>query len=309
MSVPYDDLDRLAAFLDGALDDAERERLVARLGDDEVLYELFVEARAARAELDAAPAGVLVQGPWAQRLYRARWSLGLVAAAAVVTIVFAPRLLAPPPPTIETLTAGLAARTDGDARTDLFVAPWTTFRGGQGIVSTLDPGDAFRLGVREVALRVALETDEVDDAKGQAAASTQILDAATGYGLFAARYEDLKGKLDDGAPPASLLAEHATLSARLDETPSGETILYGRFVRSAWLAVRVGELSWFDQRTVRATLDRLESMPRGESLRTALEPLLDGRADDDELLAARRTLEQILEAKGQPEAPADEQSY
>lgn len=164
------DPDTLAALLDGRLDAAERERVLAQLARDEASYEAFLEASAVLRELEgssaaasppaanaepppplglvtgsaaaAAPAPVVARRRWPWKLPAAA---GALLAAGVAGVLLMPRGDADPL---------AAARAVAGAPAGDWTRPvWPAVRGEEEALSPR--ARAFRAGVRLAQLEVA----------------------------------------------------------------------------------------------------------------------------------------------------------
>ncbi len=205
------DLETIAAFLDGALDDRERERVIRTLGESPDAYDLFVEALGHRQALEEAeaegnsparhaddalelgPSGesdgpklVVVSGdgdtgssdaqaPVLTRL--PTWVPVAIAAGLALLVSYTVLREAP------VLDAGsLAPNAVASLPESWDVQAWTVVRGAG--TSRLDEDDlAFRMGVRSIDLDVALVSD-----RSEAAA------------YLAAELETLAGQAQRGQP-------------------------------------------------------------------------------------------------------------
>lgn len=161
------DLERIAALIDGRLADAERDALLAEMGQDEAMYEVFTEA----ARLRAAEAGDVdlpdaddrpdrsdnvVQGPFGR--YRMVISVLAAAAVLVISVGLALRTGGGMTP----LDAALSAGANGVLPDDYTVRGWPVTRGETSVTET--DRVSFRIGVHSAGLMAALGAGNQDKA-------------------------------------------------------------------------------------------------------------------------------------------------
>ncbi len=162
MKDPGIDAEKLAALMDGRLDERERAELLARLASSEDALEIYADATAALREAEAGEAKVLPLTPPARRAERwrtpaRRWlaAAAILAGVAVGGPLLWTRVRSPvgeePGRSFAPLVGdgiGLPAGWDE--------SPWTTVRGG-GVAEPLTPtARAARVGARIVDLEIAV---------------------------------------------------------------------------------------------------------------------------------------------------------
>lgn len=274
--LPPLDPEELAAFADGRLEGEARDVVVARLARDREARELLADVIAVRDatvrdatvrddavrdatvrdEADDSPeAGRLLRGPWT----RHAWVGVAAAAAALVALVVAPRLLAPSPD-----LQGLAGelRLDGETLAALERPLWSATRGGApvGVFDGFGPRESFRWGVRAVDFQVALRSDDADLLASAAHAADRLLEGTDFYGQYS-RIASLDRRL--ARRESEALAEAAI------ESPSVDAFFfrYGMWGRAAWLAAVDGDEGFFRSRAGRSVrhLEVPEELPEGVS--------------------------------------------
>lgn len=299
--LPPIDPEELAAFADGRLRGEARDALVARLARDCEARELLADVIAVRDEVEedlaaagedaaepaaeptaertAEPArkGRLLRGPWTRRA----WAGVAAAAAAVIALVVAPRLLVPAPD-LQRL-AGEVHLEEGELAA-IERPVWSATRGGApvGDFDGFGPRESFRWGVRAVDFQVALRSGDPDRLASAAHAADRLLEGTD----FQGQYPRI-AFLD----PHQARREGAALAEAAIESPAVDDFFfrYGMWTRAAWLAAVAGEVDFFRSRA-------------GRSLRS-LDPPED---DSDELAAEIRDLRRRVAAvaEGEEEVPS-----
>lgn len=266
-------LEDLAMLADGTLDAERRVRLLASLSDDPDGLDLLAETMALlesmeagegehfedgdadsgggrrpvvdEEDFDSQDADNVVYGPWRRPALAAVTTL----AAAAALLLFLPRLLAPAPPTPQSLMVTLdPARLAGDV---VGHPPWSQLRGGAGELEFEPVGarDSFRWGVLAADLEVALRGSDEPARQRIGAELDRVVHAYVA---------PIYGSLTDAATPApEALDHHADLQADLLTFLDPFYYRYGLWTRAAWLASSSGQLEFFTRDTVRA-LDALE---------------------------------------------------
>jgi len=227
MSIPEPaiDLDLIAAFIDGRLGPADRERAITLLATSDAAFDVFVDATRARAETgdDVIPIG---RGRrWMPGGRRAWWVLAPAAAAAVLLFVVVPKIgVRSDRDTSVSATSLVAALGNADLHAAASTGvvgegrDWSVTRGASA--SLADSAGAFRLGVRAIDLRVAVMADDRASADRLAG---EMLDRIVGIELsqfVAARYANLRSGIA-GTPREQLLAEASQAEDALGKLLAG----------------------------------------------------------------------------------------
>ena len=224
-SEPAIDLDLIAAFIDGRLGPADRDRAMALLATSEAAFDVFVDATRARAE---AGDGVIPIGRSRRWLPGGRrttlFVLAPAAAAAVLLFVVLPRTGARSSRDTSVSATSLVGALGG---TDLRAAAstvgagergWSVTRGASS--SLADSASAFRLGVQALDLRVAVMADDRSAADRLAG---EMLDRIAGIELsqfVAARYTNLRRGIA-GTQREQLLAQVSQAEEALGKLLAG----------------------------------------------------------------------------------------
>lgn len=263
-SPPEADAERLAALLDGRLDERQRAEAVERLASSDDEFEAFVDALAVTRELEAeeAAAGVTPLRPRArQRWWQRPGGHWAAVAAVLVGLALLPvlwtRSRAPDiddpgrfPALLESRDAGLPAGWDR--------SPWRTTRG---------PGDpltpearAVRLGALMTDLEVAVRGR--DPRTGEIARKiVALLDGIPGAGFASETYRKVGSR--SGEPPEQLLplVDSGREAVRLIEVERVQFVRLGAWAETARIAAARRDAAFFRKRETRAVLDRADEAP------------------------------------------------
>jgi hypothetical protein len=217
---PAIDLDLIAAFIDGRLGPADRERAMALLATSDAAFDVFVDAIHARAEIGDSVIPIERARRWNGRR-AAWWVLAPAAAAAVVLFAVLPRTRLRSERNAVSATelvgalggAGRVASSAGSQERG-----WSVTRGATS--SLADSTTAFRLGVRAFDLRVAVMADDRQSADRLASEMLDRISAAEFSQLVAARYTNLRREIA-GTPRDQLLADASQAEAALSRLLAG----------------------------------------------------------------------------------------
>jgi hypothetical protein len=246
-----DDLELLAAFIDGRLSDAERARALALLAKSDDALEIFGDTLRAQH----SPALTVVPISRAHRWRQWRVIVPVAAAAALAFLVV-PKLIGPGAHGgyANELAMELAhdPRFAGALGEGWDERGWTVTRGAPmrdaasmpRAGSSTEDRLAFRLGARSLDLQVALQRG--DTALG-ARFTNEIVETLGAFGfqeLVSARYTDLKARLAADAPARSV--ERALAAEReLRDLVKSPLYVYGQWAGAAELAARTHDAAFF----------------------------------------------------------------
>ena len=256
MNQPGIDAEKLAALIDGRLDERERAQLLARLASSEDAVEVYADAAAAVRELESGEGKALPLSPvrradrW--RIPARRW---LAAAAILAGVAVGGPLLwmrqqpsGPDEPGrfIEPLIRDPSGRgiTLSDA------SPWSTVRGA-GEPLTPD-ARAARLGARIVDLELAVWSGDTASAR-LATEAAALLEGIPAGAPAATMYRVIAGRA--GAPAEELepLLERARGAA--SELAGGELVQLGAWTQAARIAAARRDADFFRARETRSMLE------------------------------------------------------
>ena len=254
------DPDLVAAFIDGKLSGADRERVLRLLADSEEAFEIYADAVRARADLDAeAIIPLPVPDPVPVRpaadpvpIRRSRWlTAGApLAAAAALLIAVLPR--------VETnlANAAFAMRAESIAqpltgrpqlamalRSALDEPRWSATRGG---ASTLvESTAALRLGTRATDLQVALAVEDRERAARLAAEMVELLDSVNLSDVARDEYVKLRQRITTGDSIGSIDAAAATADEYLGDFLKSRWYGMGKWLAAGELAARAHSADFF----------------------------------------------------------------
>jgi Putative zinc-finger len=239
--------EELAAYIDGTLDKAERERITEHLASCEECYSVYSETL--HFQLDsspAAPEGNVVPFRKSSREHGAWWWSSIAAAAAMVIVGVGGGglyFLASPPalPTDQVISDV----SDRSAAQDLWVGP--TFRGegdeGEGI--PLDQA-AFQMGVQLVNLQARLKAGRAKDAQDAIARILGLLKSQYSTEELRNRYTQLTGSLEN-RPPRDLLPDSTRLAHDVRKVFDADALDFGQWVEAGRLTALAGDPTFLQQ--------------------------------------------------------------
>ena len=248
---PAIDLDLIAAFIDGRLGPADRERAMKLLATSDTAFDVFVDATHARAEVGD---GVIpIQRARRSGSRRAVWwVLAPAAAAAVVLLAVLPRTGFRSERNATVSATDLIGALDGAGLRVASTAGsqergWSVTRGATS--SLADSTTAFRLGVRAFDLRVAVMADDRQSADRVVSEMLDRISAVEFSQLVAARYTNLQREIA-GTPRDQLLADasqaESALSRLLDGRPEDAFWFnFGKWSAAAELAAGARSRAFF----------------------------------------------------------------
>ena len=220
------DVETIAAFIDGRLKGAERERAVKLLRESEAAFEVYADALRIRADLGGAE---VISIATAARRRDRRWLVAVPAvAAAMLMVAVMPRIQAAREgATLEAPVATialplLAVRANLPAQSAEH--KWTVTRGGG--TALVESTTVFRLGVRVADLHVAVATGERERAgrlTGDVIELLQPVDLSDGV---RADYADLRSRIKSRQSTREILVASDSAELKLD-----------RFLGSRWFGI------------------------------------------------------------------------
>ncbi len=257
----HPELEDLAAFVDGRLTGADRERVVAHVADCDRCREVVAqtmrfqledapgvsELEEGPAEVEAEPVAEVEAFPAAAATTQSPVRrYGWLAAAAVIVAVLAVTVsrtswlgLAGDDTSVVALAESLSS---AGASADSFDGSrWSYSRGGGGYSLGLsEPERAFRLGVRLVDLELALRTRDTEGARGLLPEVSDLgssFDGAEHIRLF---YDQLESQLESGASASELLETSRLAAESVGEIAAGGYYALGKWAEAGRVAAATG---------------------------------------------------------------------
>jgi hypothetical protein len=279
--------ERLAAMLDGPIDEQERERLLELLAESEAALSAFADAAAVRAELEGAPAdadtgegvapGLVAEAdaagsrsaapdPSAPTSGRSAdpsrrpgmlrsWRLPVALAAGLGAIALAAALIArgtlQPAADPGTYAALLVPR--GAESVAWQGGGWSSTRAAEDPLTT--ETRAVRVGALLVALDLAVREDR-PHAAGLARSAADLFAQVSGGGPVVSHYERI-AELPAGEERIGMLAAGAAQATAL--LPA-ERVLAGAWLEAARVAVLERDADFFRARASRSALTRIQAL-------------------------------------------------
>ena len=253
------DPDLVAAFIDGKLSGADRERVLRLLADSEEAFEIYAEAVRARDDLDReAIIPLPVPDPVPVRpaadpvpIRRPRWlTAGApLAAAAALLIAVLPRVVPNPAATFAMRADAIAQPLTGRPqlamalRSGLDEPRWSATRGGPS--TFVDTTAALRLGARATDLEVAIAVGDRERAGRLVAEMVELLDSVTLSDATRAEYEELRHRITTGDSISSIKAAAATADEHLGDFLKSPWYGTGKWLAAGELAARAHSADFF----------------------------------------------------------------
>jgi hypothetical protein len=272
--------EELAAYIDGALDREEADRIAGHLVSCERCYEIYAETVQFQLD-DPGAQGQVVPFRAGRERVRPAIRYGLpIAAMLLVGIGGAYSQLKAPP---ELSTAAVAAPIPTPDPRDLAKQIWFGPRnrgGGETENDAKIDDTAFRFGVQLVNLEVSLRAKDADGAGDVVASILGILKAQPSSQELTDAYRSMRiGLADSNKKPEQFLPVATTLGQKSREWFDPTPLDLGQWVEAGRLAAFAHNPSFFQQSEARTFLRRL-------LWRDKLHDLL--RIDDPELDPATR---------------------
>jgi len=243
------DPDLIAAFIDGKLSGADRDRVVKLLAESEAAFEVYADAVRARDDLDA---DAVVSLPARRENRSKRWWMAgapIAAAAALLIVVL---------PTVQSRRADatLAMRAESIAET-LTGRPqlasalgstwdegrWSVNRGGGSTV--IDSTAALRLGVRATDLQVALAVEDRERAGRIAGEMVEMLGSLNLSGDMSAQYGDLRKRITTGDSIGAIAGAASAADDSLRKFLDSRWYGVGKWLAAGELAARTHSADFF----------------------------------------------------------------
>ncbi len=276
--------------IDGKLTGEARARMVERLAGSEAAHEVFVETVRLQGErLLESPEVIPIRGR--RHAFVGAWKIWVPAAAAASLLPFLGRPLIDSlrgPSALDFSTARIVAQLT--AREDLASSlgegwdepGWSVTRGAAA--RFVESERAFRLGVRNVDLRVALRLQDVPLADGFLSDIQEWLGEIDLSQAVRAQYATVQTLLSDSGASGAL-GQLGAAEVALDEFLSSPSLPIGMWSEAARLAAVVREPAFFESDETSRLLDTIDGQqlpePDVDALRQIRALIADGLAEAD----------------------------
>lgn len=315
-SIDNDDLELLAALIDGKLSGAERARAIKLLADSDEALETF--ASAARDERLSSPASLpaIASTRPVIPIWR-RWKVAVpVAAAAAITLVVLPRLVGgwSDAAFATEFASDLASQPRGSGGTRVaylktgWESRWSKNRGlvrgvpgASRVGSRADSRSAFRLAVQTVDLMVALRHGDTAAARSVVDDITQTLSGVDFSEQVVAAYTGLRSALGT-APTAELLDRASSAERRLRSLLHSSSFERDQWIGAVDLAAQANDASFFKTKRgiqlIRSAM-RAGGLDRDEmDALQQVDSLLSQGTGDSTLNTVHTHLQKIIQRRG-----------
>ena len=255
------DPDLVAAFIDGRLSGAERDRVVRLLAESEAAFEIYADALRAHAELNR-DAPIPFPAPRHEPSPRPRWltaGVPLAAAAALLIAVLPTVQSRRANATFEMSAERIAQPLTGQPqlasalRSALDEPRWSVTRGGGS--TFVDSTAALRLGVRATDLRVALAVGDRERAARTAAEMVELLGSVDLSDAAVAEYGNLGKRITDGDSIGSIIGAAASADSSLREFLGTRWYGVGKWLAAGELAAKTHSADFFKSSETTRFLD------------------------------------------------------
>lgn len=258
------DLELIAAFIDGKLAGAERERVVKLLGESEHAFEIYADAVRTRDDVGRGgnPSVISLDDhrdprpvPW-----RRWWQAAPVAAAAVLLLAVMPVIRArrgvsgldlPTQALLEPLNGQAGVATALGVQLDQ--PSWSVTRGGSSVA--VDSTVALRVGVRVADLQAALA---LEDRERASRIATEIVGLVRPLGLTdasVAEYEAIRARLARGESIGQVSGAATSAETNLQPLLNSRWFGFGKWYGAGELAALAHSASFFNDSDTREFLD------------------------------------------------------
>ena len=243
------DPDLIAAFIDGKLSGADRERVVQLLAESEAAFEVYSDAVMARNDLQGAGPSRVVDGGGRPT----RWWIAAVPVAAAATL-----LIAVLPPVVQARrdNAMLAMRAESIAQpltgqrqlavalgSGLDEGRWSANRGGSSTV--VDSVAALRLGVRATDLQMALAVGDRERADRVAGEMVDLLGSVNLSDASRVEYADLRKRIVGDSVIGQTASAAATADDNLRDILNSPWYGFGKWFAASEVAARAHSAEFF----------------------------------------------------------------
>lgn len=255
------DPDLIAAFIDGRLSGAERDRVVRLLAESEAAFEVYADALRAKADLEAdAPIPFPAPRPTLRpRPFWVKAGVPLAAAAALLIAVL---------PAVQSRRADAVFAMGADeiaqpltgqpqlatALSSALDEPrWSVTRGGGS--TFVDSTASFRLGVRVTDLGVALGVGDRERAARATAEMAELLASVDLGSTAAVQYRALGKRITDGDSIGSIIDDAAAADSSLGDFLATRWYGVGKWLAAGELAAHTHSADFFKSSKTTRFLD------------------------------------------------------
>ena len=298
------DPDLVAAFIDGRLSGAERERVVRLLTESEEAFEIYADAVRVRDDLDA-DAIIPIPVPPPAPVRRLRWlTAGApLAAAAALLIAVLPRVVSNP-------AAAFAMRADAIAqpltdrpqlatalRSALDEPRWSVTRGG--VATIVESKAALRLGARATDLQVALAVGDRERANRVAGEIVDLLDSVNLSDAARAKYGEIRQRITAGDSIGAIVGAAASADEHLRDFLDSRWYGMGKWLAAGELAARAHSADFFQSsetaRFIKAAIRSGELAPDEVEALRQVEGVAKRGIAENEFEMVRETFAKLIE--------------
>ncbi len=247
--------EELAAYIDGALDKEEGDRVTEHLLSCERCYEIYAETVRFQLDSKRAPEGKVM--PFPSPAERSRPVLRWLPFAALLLLgIGAGRyfLASPPALTPRAVTASFQGKPGGIG--NFWVGP-TTRGGGDETEDKPYKEASFQMGVQLVNLQLSLEAKNAEEARGSILPRIrQVLDTQSAVSPLVDSFTALSADLES-KPPGELLGKFSQVAHECRDYFDEPFLDLGQWVEAGRMAALTRNPSFFQQSDTQSFLRQL----------------------------------------------------
>ncbi|HEY3567263.1 MAG TPA: zf-HC2 domain-containing protein [Thermoanaerobaculia bacterium] len=252
-SCPSDE--QLAAYMDGGLDQAEKEQIAVHLISCERCYEIYSEALQFQLDSEPAPPKNVVPFPSRQRRGKAAVRYGLPIAALLLVGIGSSAYFLASPPMLTPSTMAASLHDKPALLGNFWVGPTT--RGPEDQEDRPIDKASFQMGVQLVNLQLSLEAKDTEKARGDILPRIrQVLDTQTGVNPLVDSFAALSADLERKAPQ-EILKQFSQVAHDSRDSFDEHYLDLGQWVEAGRLAALAHNPSFFQQSETQTFLRRL----------------------------------------------------
>jgi len=258
----------LSAFIDGTLDEQERDRVMGHLSRCDRCYEVFSMTHEMIKEEKQEATRVMIK--------KKRWIYApiAVAAAAVLVILVKFGIQIPgeyTPPSSNQIINRLAKNTDVKSLSNSIKEDQTTVF---AFISKIPLEKAsFRIGVCLTDLDISLLAEDKPKSLAVIKRINSTLQSVEGSAELASFYADVSKKIEEGAPPKEFFGKNIKIEQFIEDRGILSYLRFGEWTEGGRIAAVVKNREFFDIKSNQYFIDKLEGTALPQGVFKALEEI------------------------------------
>jgi hypothetical protein len=266
----------LSAFIEGKLDEQQRDKVIGHLSHCDRCYEVFLTAQEMiKEEKEEAAAKVMVK--------KKSWYYApiAIAAAAVLVIVIKFVLQLPSeyvPLSSNQIMGRLAKNTDMKTLTKTIKEGWAPSYGFTGAVP-LEKA-SFSIGISLTDLEVSLAAEDKANSLDLIKRINSIFQNIEGSGDIVSFYGDISKKLEEGVSPRDFSGKSQKVESFFKNKNALLYLRFGEWVEGGRLAAFSKDKEFFDSKSIQYFINNLEDKNLPQGIFTSLNEIKEHLAKD-----------------------------